>query len=465
MKFSTLNNTFFSKWTNSLGFLLFSCWFFVFLLISSSTGLESDSPSSFWTSPTSSERPHGLIYPGDSSGVAVDYTTTNKDPNGQSEIDYSTFQPKTPQERILAATSILGYYEDSHGDLSNWMARISDSAQISSLSIPGTHDSATWNYTQATQAALNPITGVLPPAIAFQCQSRSLFQMLGDGVRFFDLRVGYLPGLKELGFFHAAALLDPKAALKDVLLGFYLWLDDHPTETLLVSIKVDNATFEDPSSDKQPSTAELQKSIYQLLRGDDVARSYWFNKDSELGNMGESRGKIIFIQRVEWNLIRSDPTLEPIGIPIPPSVYPDNNPSFSITYNNETNSKVFIEDFYDIKPNPSPLEDKVDRKFKAIKDNIDKAIKDLYNKDQLFITFASGEAVRNNPPITPKATQGVEGKTDGVNKKILDFLNQKLECKDKSNSQELKRLGILVLDWYYQTPTLIKKIIDYNFQQ
>ncbi|KAA1067528.1 hypothetical protein PGT21_008303 [Puccinia graminis f. sp. tritici] len=59
----------------------------------------------------------------------------------------------------------------SNGRLSNWNGQRSRrSRDHEHGSIPGTHDAATWNYTQATQDYLEPVTGKLPPAIAFQCQ-------------------------------------------------------------------------------------------------------------------------------------------------------------------------------------------------------------------------------------------------------------------------------------------------------
>jgi len=48
------------------------------------------------------------------------------------------------------------------------------------------------------------------------------------------------------------AVLDPNAQLEDIFWEIYHWLDGHPTETILVSFKVDNSN----------NTAELkQKSV------------------------------------------------------------------------------------------------------------------------------------------------------------------------------------------------------------
>ncbi|MBW0481457.1 hypothetical protein O181_021172 [Austropuccinia psidii MF-1] len=380
--------------------------------------------------------------------VPVSVTVDSRSPNNYShQCDSSQ---NSINSRILRAASILGFYEESNGPLSNWMSRLEDQELIANINLPGTHDSATWNYTRYVQLESEAITGKLPPPIAFQCQSRSLFEMLSDGIRFFDLRVGFLPGHQQLGFFHGAALLSQTAILPDVLLGFYKWLQDHPTETLLISIKVDNATYADSPSSRQPSNARLQKMLYEYLTQDELGKKYWLQQDSMLGTLGQARGKIIFIQRIDWDLIRADPlTFRPIGIPLPPSQFHVNDPNFSILYNSLSNSSAFIEDFYDIVPNPTSIQNKIGLKFQAVKEHLLLANESQPRvRDQLFITFASGEALRNQPPVTPKMlASGVAG-LEGVNAKLKKLLKKKFQQ---------QRLGIVVLDWYELTPGSCKR--------
>jgi hypothetical protein len=59
-------------------------------------------------------------------------------------------------------------------------------------------------------------------------------------------------------------LLDQTAQLEDIFWGFYKWLDDHTTETLIVSVKVDNGA----------NSATLQQKVYDLVTGQDV-NAYW----------------------------------------------------------------------------------------------------------------------------------------------------------------------------------------------
>lgn len=373
---------------------------------------------------------------------------------------------RSPESRILDAAPILGFYDrSSEGPLASWMAALPDHLPITRLSIPGTHDSATWNYTQPTQDSLERVTGDLPPAIAYQCQDRSLFQMLGDGIRFFDLRVGFLPGHHHLGFFHAAAILSQTATLSDVLLGFYQWLDDHPTETVLVSIKVDNATFNDPPSTGQPSSRELQQILYELLTQSDLAQKHWLQEDLVLGTLGGARGKMIFIQRIEWDEIRSDPDLQPIGIPLPPSKFNDNDAQFEIEYNSELGSKVFIEDLYQLISGSSSVESKVELKLDAVDRHLQLASNrsDAETSTQLFLTFASGGALRNHPPVTPKMLAVGTGLGSSLENAVNSRIKRSIaEGRYDDLDGRRGRLGIVILDWYFQVPDLIHTIVDQN---
>ncbi|KAG0149681.1 hypothetical protein CROQUDRAFT_653239 [Cronartium quercuum f. sp. fusiforme G11] len=379
------------------------------------------------------QRPHGLIFSGDELAIGVEV-----------EAETGLLSESETDERILASSSILGFYNESSGRLANWMANVPDNISLVTMNIPGTHDSATWNYTEETQESLTTITGQLPPAIAFQCQNRSLFQMLGDGIRFFDFRVGFLPGSEQLGFFHAKALLSYQATLPDVLLGFYRWLDDHPTETVLISIKVDNATFADPSSDQQPSSPKLQGIIQELVTGP-LGSRYWLQKNGTLGSLGEARGKLIFVQRIEWD----SPLL---GIALPPSQFHDNDPEFSLVYNERTGGTAYIEDFYNIIPKPSSFTSKVDQKLKAILCNLKNAAGPDH-ADQLYISFASGGALKNNPPITPQMLAVGKNGIAGVNTNLAKYINL----------HQGERFGVILLDWYESDPDLVESIIQRSY--
>ncbi|KAF8219969.1 hypothetical protein L208DRAFT_1009088, partial [Tricholoma matsutake] len=68
----------------------------------------------------------------------------------------------------------------------------------------------------------------------FLLQEKSIFQSLNDRVHIFDLHIAYSPSSDTIGFHHSAAMLALHTTIEDVFFGFYNWLDNHPTEAVLV---------------------------------------------------------------------------------------------------------------------------------------------------------------------------------------------------------------------------------------
>jgi 1-phosphatidylinositol phosphodiesterase len=63
------------------------------------------------------------------------------------------------------------------------------------MNIPGAHDPQTWNYSLATQEALNHVTDLdgnppAPPEV-YRCQEKSFIDMLNAGIRVFDIRYAF----------------------------------------------------------------------------------------------------------------------------------------------------------------------------------------------------------------------------------------------------------------------------------
>jgi len=73
--------------------------------------------------------------------------------------------------------------------------------------------------------------------------------------------------------FIASYLLDSSVEIEDVFWGLYYWLDMHPTETVLVSMKVDNGN----------NTAALQQRLYNLMTNAEIS-SYWV-RNSTVSNV------------------------------------------------------------------------------------------------------------------------------------------------------------------------------------
>lgn len=105
------------------------------------------------------------------------------------------------------------------------MSHYPDNTLIVHMNLPGAHDAATWNYSLTTQelllhdTSLVNITEVDPRAS--RCQTRSMVDMLNDGLRVFDLRYAFDVTNSTLVFWHGSALQSETAAINDVLFGYY----------------------------------------------------------------------------------------------------------------------------------------------------------------------------------------------------------------------------------------------------
>ncbi|KAJ7349106.1 PLC-like phosphodiesterase [Mycena albidolilacea] len=323
----------------------------------------------------------------------------------------------------------------------DWMRNYPDATKLVHMNLPGTHDSATWNYTQVTQDSLFRYTGTdVPPAAIFQCQDKSLFDMLNLGIRVFDLRFAYNPGNDTLGFHHSQALLAPTTTVEDVWFGLYSWLDQHPTEAVLISLNYESGTG-------TPRDLKLEQHIYDIMTSN-LASKYWVQTNGSLGTLGEARGKLTFLQRYTYDILPASESKR-FGIQLPPNAWTDNSPSIEIVYNTLTQQKAFIEDYYEIGlPVGAGAAENIQWKFNATTAHVENAT--MLNPDQLYISFASSEHDEDVPPETPRIMALGNGTaTPGVNQKLLPWLQ----------ARKGKRFGIIMLDFFDAVPGLVEAVI------
>lgn len=75
-------------------------------------------------------------------------------------------------DKILTdAVPIFGKYENSQIDTSRWMATYPDDTLLVHMNIPGAHDAATWNYSDATQEQLKKVTDLVNSTIEFSSEA------------------------------------------------------------------------------------------------------------------------------------------------------------------------------------------------------------------------------------------------------------------------------------------------------
>jgi 1-phosphatidylinositol phosphodiesterase len=198
--------------------------------------------------------------------------------------------------------------------------------------------------------------------------------------------------------YHGSVLLDQTAQLGDVFWGLYKWLDGHATETVIVSVKVDNGN----------STASLEQTIHDLVTGQDVAE-YWV-QSTTLPTLGAARHKAVLLRRFAFDQLTD---AAPIGIDASAG-WSDNNPAFTISYSE--NNMAYIEDFYNV--GGSDTAEAVDSKFAALSAHLDLAT--AGDTSQLYIGFASGYSGIAVNPYALAVGNGTA--VPGMNTRAISYL-------------------------------------------
>lgn len=335
-----------------------------------------------------------------------------------------------------------------------WMSTYPDSAPLSSLSIPGTHDAATWNYSVATQDALRHLTQVyggdaatLRDPLVYRCQRASIAAALEAGVRFFDLRYAFDPTDTFLVFWHNEALLSERAAVETVLFAFWAWLDAHPSETVLLSLMYQGSTKAGASN-----SAAVQTQLLAMLTSP-AARRYFVQERAALGTLGAARGKAVLLRRFDLDQLAAGADEALPGLHLSPADWPDNGRDFGLVYDQATNATAYVEDYYE--PDDIPLSANatvnIAAKLNATVAHLERAADQ--EPESLFITFASGGHLASTPPVYPQ-TMAVGNGTEvtpfgGVNQQLVPVLK----------GLKGKRLGVVVLDFFDEPEDLVDLVL------
>lgn len=156
------------------------------------------------------------------------------------------------------------------------MKVLQDTLPVCKISIPGTHDS-----------------GSTKGGCMLKTQTADIPAQLQKGIRAFDIRLKEKNG--KLGVFHSHAFQDIYWE-EDVLLAFISFLQAHPSETLIVSLKKEGGEIKDYAS---LLSASLNTPAYQ--------RHFIADFHPEL-TLKSCRGKILFcIEIMRWIITREPP--------------------------------------------------------------------------------------------------------------------------------------------------------------
>ena len=226
----------------------------------------------------------------------------------------------------------------------DWMSRISDEMRLSSLTIPGTHNSA---------ALREPLAGTA------RCQSLTLSEQLAAGVRFFDLRCCHQQD--EFHIYHGP--ISQNLSFEAVLQTMRSFLRKHPRESLIVSIKQEHR----PQGNSRSFSETLQAYIEQQPQA-------WY-REAAIPRLGDVRGKMVLLSRFQ--------AAGPLGIPATDWGHDGRHEG----------TTLFVQDRFEIPD--------AETKWKIIRRALEDSLKES-NRDRLHLHFTSG--YRSGPLGMPNIT-------------------------------------------------------------
>ncbi len=246
-----------------------------------------------------------------------EYTIHTSSPENASQ----TLTPITPNPKLqftavfLPEDAYLTVY--SSANLNSWMQHLKDETPLSALSVPGTHNSPTCHR-------------ALP---SVRCQAVSPKVQLANGVRFFDIRVQpEAPHSADLVLVHGVfpiSLTGPKY-FRDLITDAYTFLDQNPSETLIMSIKREGTgTLTDQ---------QLSRILFDhYTNGTDAPR--WYS-DPNIPTLGQARGKVVLMRRFAVDdALRGEHDGRGWGIDA--QSWTDNTP-------HDVHGDVCVQDFYEV---------------------------------------------------------------------------------------------------------------------
>ncbi len=309
---------------------------------------------------------------------------------------------------------------------SSWMRDIPDDAPLTTLSLPGTHDSCS-------------VDGLLGLG---KTQNLDLTDQLNKGIRFLDIRLAHY---RDNLFVHHDVVHMGKS-YADVLTICSSFLRQYPSETILMSVKNEDR-FDSHLGRFAPS------EVFGKFRGDRTnwavrsssfehafqARTWQHVEDESLfynlpiprpngasattnpaltteTTLGEVRGKIVLLRRFEGS--------QHVGFDL--THWPENR-----RFRSATGLIYAVEDRYQ-----DPGED---YKYKFIITHIEEARR--RNPKDLYITFSSAVNLM------------ARGYSKTINPRLNDYL---ASCPEG-------RVGIIVMDYFEEPRELVSNVIKTNF--
>ena len=162
----------------------------------------------------------------------------------------------------------------------NWMSRVADDTLLSSMSIPGTHDSMT-----ATSSEDNSCYNPLYKRCCVT-QSMSLRDQLYAGIRFIDIRLKH----EYNNFTLHHDFISLGVTLSDVLRILIEFLNTNPSEAVIMS-------YQEEQKGEANNGVSFAIDFAKQFR--DIPNEYIYSK-SIMPTLGETRGKIVLL---DWSYV------------------------------------------------------------------------------------------------------------------------------------------------------------------
>ena len=212
---------------------------------------------------------------------------------------------------IISSFSVLPFYslaEESKPQtlsevpLSDWMSAIRGDTKLTEITIPGTHDTCAKEFYTSINLLIRNV----------KCQKLYIPELLEAGVRHLDIRCETDKNSHSTKTVHSTFDCYKNGTyyyLDFVFQEVYDFLDAHPTETVILQIKEDDAK-------KGPPT--FTEAIYEYIHGygqnkyfygeDYDYHDYWY-LGKAVPTLDEVRGKIVLFNRFDSDIEHSGSTV------------------------------------------------------------------------------------------------------------------------------------------------------------
>ena len=311
----------------------------------------------------------------------------------------------------VASESFLTIFSSANPQA--WMNDLRDDVLLSSLSIPGTHNS--------------PTCHVAPPSV--RCQAVTPREQLNNGVRFFDIRVQPQnpddTNRDELALVHSVfpISLTGTKYFRDLMNEVNEFLDQNPSEVLIISLK-----REGPGDATDEQLSRILRDHYA------TSDSRWWVQP-KIPTLGEARGKVVLVRR--FNLLEEMKSEhDGNGWVIDAAAWADNTANATCP-----TGHICIQDFYEVQETTN-----IDEKIQYVKEHIDRASANQYP----FGELADAGAASSYPFYINFLSASNFWKTDTWPEKIAAKVNPAAVdyiCRRGKDEDGDCSTGILVTDW------------------